>query len=223
MFDVILKYKKYSIPVAFLLLAIIGAAGWIMAMSIPSFEVDKKLASMSFQGKINYLQQTHLYYSTEMTKEELAAVWDSLFSNAVYESGGSGTRNNYDCISSVRTCLKALGSNIIFKSIPHMVREYNTMASVGYLKTRKAYQEIRHGDLIIFNPVQYDDREFWHIALVYKTQGGWVEYLDMNAQYGSGRRVVKYGDRKINMIVPVSFALWIGELMTEKTMRDNRM
>lgn len=214
-------YKFVVVVAALVVAMVVGVLGWYKyAVSYPAFPVDKELSKLSFQGQITMLQRSHLYYTTEMTKEELDYVWAKLYSKARYESGGDGKHKRFDCLSSVWYALKYFGAYLILEDIPSMVNRFTTLEKLGRItvRNRNGY-DVRTGDIIVFNPV----KGRWHVGLVYQRVNGYIQYLDFNAAVGMDRPKVRIGDPSIRIIVQPSFDYWTGELLAEKQERERRL
>jgi hypothetical protein len=160
-------------------------------------------------AKLRELKQTHDYYSSMATKDELLISWVKMFSNWRYKQGGDPRYNTGDCVGAVHQFLQKWESVVAFEDVNGIIQRCKNLEERGEILKRTNPLAIKHGDLIIFN-FGVDIPK--HVGIVYDYTNGWVRYMDVNAVTGTwGFEKVKWGTPSIHAVYNVSFALWIGD------------
>jgi hypothetical protein len=164
-------------------------------------------------AKLETLKQSHDYYTSMATKDEMLMSWVKLFSNWRYSVGGDPRYNNGDCVGAVHEFFKQWNSNITFEDIDAIIRRGKSLEDRGEMKRRTAIADVHNGDLIIFDFGNHTPK---HVGVVYDQVNGLVRYMDVNGYTLTwGLERVRFGDKSIHAIYEVSYSFWIGNLMQE--------
>lgn len=164
----------------------------------------KNSINSSISEKIEY------YYTTwnafrKLSGTELHAMWNNKYHDAFYQWNGDAKYNAYDCTSAVYWLLKDLKSNYTLCTVDDL---FNKLNFVSY--KRQSFASVETKDLIIIYI-----KNAWHVGIVEgKSINGMINYMDMNiANMGAGYKQAAFGSSIIKGIYPITFELWIGDLL----------
>jgi len=185
----------------------------ISATNLISKHVSKDKEAFGLLAKLESLKQSHDYYTSMATKDEMLYSWIKSFSKWRYKVGGDPRNGNGDCVGAVYDFLRMWNSNVYFENIQWIITRCESLISRGELKKRLKYDEVKTGDIII---IQLKPNSPEHVGIVYDTTNGFVRYMDVNAGVQTwGLEKFKFGTMNIYAIYEVSYSLWIGSLMKE--------
>lgn len=162
-------------------------------------------------ARLEALKQSHDYYTTMATKDEMLVSWIKLFGAWKYRMGGDPRYNNGDCVGAVYEFLKKWNSNVYFDNVQGIVSRCENLAERGELLKRTRIEQVKTGDIII---IQLEPNRPQHAGIVYDTPKGQVRYMDVNAgvmTWGLEREI--WGSSRIYAVYEMSYSLWIGNLM----------
>lgn len=164
-------------------------------------------------ARLETLKQTHDYYTTMATKDEMLVSWIKLFSRWEYRLGGDPRYNAGDCVGAVYEFLKKWDSNVYFENVKGIVSRVENLAARGEIAKRNSPDSIKHGDLIV---IQMTRNQPEHVAIVYDVANGYVRYMDVNAGSRTwGFEKTKWGSDQIYGIWEMSYSFWIGPIMQQ--------
>lgn len=169
-------------------------------------------SSYGLLAKLDDLKQSHTYYTTMATKDELLISWIKSFSNWKYSSGGDPRYDKGDCIGAVYTFLRNWNSNIYFENVPLTAQRCENLLNRGEIDKRKTLNEVKTGDLVILQTMGKPD----HVGIVYDVANGYIRYMDVNVlvqTWDLSRR--RLDDKSIYGIYSVSYSFWLGDLMQQ--------
>lgn len=213
-------FEHYYLQIM-IILCIISSIGWGLAYYYKPETPKDKLQKMSFDERISYLKMTYDYYSRDATSKELHVQWLKMFDDFEYKTAGNPNFERADCLHAVWVFLNSYGANVVLEEIPNMIKRLKTTS-----KKRTSFKSIKSGDIIIFKPRKYKNRkkEVWHIGIIEKTVNNYIFYMDVNALIKTrGFNAIKYGDKKIHSIYPITLSYWMGNMLTEMEIKSGRL
>ncbi len=176
------------------------------------------LSIYNSKPNVEVVKNINKYYATwqkydRMTGMEIHDLWNKKYHDARYKWDGNSKYNEYDCTSAVYWLFQDLGANYILTNVEELFKRLNFVS-----KKRYSAYEVKEGDLIII----YVGGTNWHVGIVEGKEGSIIKYMDMDvASIGAGYRQVSFGHNTIRGIYPVTFELWIGNLLKDvKTTKD---
>ena len=105
-----------------------------------------------------------------------------------------------------------------------MIERFKQLEALKLTAKRLNVKQVKNGDIIFFNPMQINDENRWHVAIVYDVNNNYICYMDVNGKLGTmGFNYEEFGSRKIHSIYDVSFAFWIGDLLINEQLQNNKL
>jgi hypothetical protein len=160
--------------------------------------------------KSDIAKQVDYYYFTwsdfkNISGTTLHEKWNQKFHDATYKLNGDAKYNQYDCVSSIYWLLRDLKSNFTLLDVNSLLDELNRKSF-----RRKNYSEIQIKDLVIICI-----GNSWHVGIIEEKKGnGLISYIDVNVgNNGAGYKQVPYNSNIIVGIYPITFTIWIGDLL----------
>ena len=164
---------------------------------------DEKQLSIIAE-KINYYYYTWVEFH-RLKGKMIHSLWNEKFHNATYELNGQARYNKYDCLSAIYFFLQDRNSNFPLMKVEFLYAHFKNVT-----EKRKKYKDIKVRDLIIIYV-----KGNWHIAIVEGKFGNrMLKYCDVNIKSnGPGYREISFDSRIIKGVYPISFEMWIGNLL----------
>jgi len=183
--------------------------GFFIITYIINFAFHESLSKSEVSKQVNYYYYTWADFN-RVSGKDLHDLWNKKYHDAIYEWNGNAKYNTYDCTSSIYSVLRDLKSNFQLMSVDDL---YNRLMQVSSKRT--SYSDVKTRDLIIIYI-----KERWHVGIVEgKSANGMINYMDMNiASSGAGYKQVAFGSGVIKGIFPITFELWLGDLL--KNVKD---
>lgn len=194
------------------LLVLVFSFTFVITWNVSS---DFNMTPTNEQGlmyRLDNLKQSHTYYTTMATKDELLIAWIKSFSSWNYSLGGDPRLSRGDCTGAVFTFLRQWNSNVHFENVNATARRAENLVTRGEMQKRSSINDIETGDLIILKVGDVPD----HIGIVYDTPNGFVRYMDVNALVqGWDLPKRRFDDKVIYGIYSMSYSFWLGDLMKQ--------
>lgn len=189
----------------------------IITMTLTSFFLGdhrgRNNETFGLISRLETLKQSHDYYTTMATRDEMLVSWIKLFSRWEYRLGGDPRYNAGDCVGAVYEFLKKWDSNVHFENVKGIVQRVENLAARGEIAKRTSPGTVKHGDLII---IQMTRNQPEHVGIVYDVTNGMVRYMDVNAGTRTwGFEKTLWGSNQIYAIYSISYSFWIGPIMQQ--------